>query len=127
MSQTSVQLDSWFVIDVDLSAFEGKQQQTNIALSDTLIQRVDKRVNSLSMPNVIGAIFWQGLYVMSWRHNNLPISGRLHDSPFQSYPSSNILFHSSPSRFVNTVSIIKLLFDYCHCIYIQLIMEITHQ
>ncbi len=36
--------DSWFVIDVDLSAFEGKQQRLNIALPDTLIYRIDNRV-----------------------------------------------------------------------------------
>lgn len=36
--------DSWFVIDVDLSEFEGKQQRINIALPDTLIHRIDNRV-----------------------------------------------------------------------------------
>lgn len=36
--------DSWFVIDVDLSQFEGKQQRINIALPDTLINRIDNRV-----------------------------------------------------------------------------------
>lgn len=34
----------WFMINVDLSAFEGKQQRINIALPDTLIQRIDNRV-----------------------------------------------------------------------------------
>ena len=33
--------DSWFMIDVDLSAFEGKQQRINIALPDVLIKRID--------------------------------------------------------------------------------------
>ncbi|HEI8864636.1 type II toxin-antitoxin system HicB family antitoxin [Serratia sp. AKBS12] len=36
--------DSWFVIDIDLSEFEGKQQRINIALPDTLIRRIDNRV-----------------------------------------------------------------------------------
>ncbi|MGV7093366.1 type II toxin-antitoxin system HicB family antitoxin [Siccibacter turicensis] len=36
--------DSWFVIDVDLSAFEGRQQRINVALPDTLIKRIDNRV-----------------------------------------------------------------------------------
>ncbi|MGB9097102.1 type II toxin-antitoxin system HicB family antitoxin [Erwinia sp.] len=36
--------DSWFMIDVDLSQFEGKQQRINIALPDTLISRIDNRV-----------------------------------------------------------------------------------
>ncbi|HCC3331634.1 TPA: type II toxin-antitoxin system HicB family antitoxin [Salmonella enterica] len=36
--------DSWFVIDVDLSEFEGKQQRINISLPDTLIKRIDIRV-----------------------------------------------------------------------------------
>lgn len=29
--------DTWFVIDIDLSSFEGKQQRINIALPETLI------------------------------------------------------------------------------------------
>ncbi|MDW9220574.1 type II toxin-antitoxin system HicB family antitoxin [Escherichia coli] len=33
--------DSWFVIDVDLSEIEGKQQRINIALPDVLIRRID--------------------------------------------------------------------------------------
>ncbi len=37
-------VDSWFVIDVDLSEFSGKQQRINISLPDTLIQRIDNRV-----------------------------------------------------------------------------------
>lgn len=37
-------IDSWFVIDVDLSEFSGKQQRINISLPDTLIQRIDNRV-----------------------------------------------------------------------------------
>lgn len=36
--------DSWFVLEVDLSSFAGKQQRINIALPDTLIQRIDNRV-----------------------------------------------------------------------------------
>ncbi|MEH0832319.1 type II toxin-antitoxin system HicB family antitoxin [Pectobacterium cacticida] len=36
--------DSWFVLDVDLSAFEGKPQRLNISLPDTLIKRIDNRV-----------------------------------------------------------------------------------
>ncbi|MCA6221768.1 type II toxin-antitoxin system HicB family antitoxin [Photorhabdus antumapuensis] len=36
-------VDSWFVIDVDLSEFSGKQQRINISLPDTLIQRIDNR------------------------------------------------------------------------------------
>lgn len=34
----------WFMVNVDLSPFEGKQQRINIALPDTLIQRIDNRV-----------------------------------------------------------------------------------
>lgn len=33
--------DSWFIIDVDLSEFEGKQQRVNITLPDVLIKRID--------------------------------------------------------------------------------------
>ncbi|HCB8752180.1 TPA: type II toxin-antitoxin system HicB family antitoxin [Escherichia coli] len=33
--------DSWFVIDVDLSEVEGKQQRINISLPDILIRRID--------------------------------------------------------------------------------------
>lgn len=33
--------DSWFMIDVDLSEFEGKQQRVNITLPDVLIKRID--------------------------------------------------------------------------------------
>lgn len=40
--------DSWFIIDVDLSEFEGKQQRINIALPDTLIKRIDTRVKESS-------------------------------------------------------------------------------
>ncbi|WP_409306169.1 type II toxin-antitoxin system HicB family antitoxin [Pectobacterium sp. B1J-3] len=36
--------DSWFVLDVDLSAFDGKPQRLNISLPDTLIKRIDNRV-----------------------------------------------------------------------------------
>ncbi|EAS3829772.1 CopG family transcriptional regulator [Salmonella enterica] len=38
--------DSWFVIDVDLSGFEGKPQRINISLPDTLIKRIDNVVVS---------------------------------------------------------------------------------
>ncbi|AXG43493.1 CopG family transcriptional regulator [Photorhabdus laumondii subsp. laumondii] len=37
-------IDNWFVINVDLSEFSGKQQRINISLPDTLIQRIDNRV-----------------------------------------------------------------------------------
>ncbi|MCU5774061.1 type II toxin-antitoxin system HicB family antitoxin [Erwiniaceae bacterium BAC15a-03b] len=40
--------DSWLVIDVDLSQFDGKQQRINIALPDTLISRIDNRVREQS-------------------------------------------------------------------------------
>jgi len=33
--------DSWFMIDVDLTEFEGKQQRVNITLPDVLIKRID--------------------------------------------------------------------------------------
>ncbi|EON1587507.1 type II toxin-antitoxin system HicB family antitoxin [Escherichia coli] len=33
--------DSWFVIDVDLSEVEGKQQRINISLPEILIRRID--------------------------------------------------------------------------------------
>ncbi|EBV4110494.1 type II toxin-antitoxin system HicB family antitoxin [Salmonella enterica] len=33
--------DTWFMIDVDLSEFEGKQQRVNITLPDVLIKRID--------------------------------------------------------------------------------------
>ena len=33
--------DTWFVIDVDLTGFEGKQQRLNISLPDVLIKRID--------------------------------------------------------------------------------------
>jgi hypothetical protein len=36
--------DSWFMIDVDLNEFEGRQQRINVALPDTLIKRIDNRV-----------------------------------------------------------------------------------
>ncbi|MDX8001180.1 CopG family transcriptional regulator [Xenorhabdus sp. Reich] len=41
--------DSWFVIDIDLSEFEGKQQRINVALPDTLIKRIDTRVKQNPM------------------------------------------------------------------------------
>ncbi|EDW8942666.1 CopG family transcriptional regulator [Salmonella enterica subsp. enterica] len=33
--------DSWFMIEVDLCEFEGKQQRINISLPDVLIRRID--------------------------------------------------------------------------------------
>lgn len=33
--------DTWFMIDVDLTEFEGKQQRVNITLPDVLIKRID--------------------------------------------------------------------------------------
>ncbi len=36
--------DSWFMVDVDLSEFEGKPQRINISLPDTLIRRIDNAV-----------------------------------------------------------------------------------
>jgi len=33
--------DSWFMIDVDLTGFEGKQQRLNITLPDVLVKRID--------------------------------------------------------------------------------------
>ncbi|TNV09591.1 CopG family transcriptional regulator [Buttiauxella sp. B2] len=33
--------DTWFVIDVDLKGFEGKQQRVNITLPDVLVKRID--------------------------------------------------------------------------------------
>jgi|SRR5476649_404534 len=44
MNPEYADFDSWFVLDVDLSSFEGKQQRINIALPDTLIHRIDNRV-----------------------------------------------------------------------------------
>ncbi|AFJ45798.1 type II toxin-antitoxin system HicB family antitoxin [Shimwellia blattae] len=34
--------DTWFMIDVDLSEFSGKQQRINITLPDVLIKRIDQ-------------------------------------------------------------------------------------
>lgn len=36
--------DSWFMIDIDLSEFQGKPQRINISLPDTLIKRIDNTV-----------------------------------------------------------------------------------
>jgi len=38
--------DTWFVIDVDLTGFEGKQQRVNISLPDVLIKRIDSIVQA---------------------------------------------------------------------------------
>jgi predicted RNase H-like HicB family nuclease len=40
--------DSWFMVEVDLSAFDGKPQRINISLPDTLIQRIDNAVKGNS-------------------------------------------------------------------------------
>ena len=34
----------WLLVDVDLSALEGKQQRINISLPDALLERIDNRV-----------------------------------------------------------------------------------
>ncbi|STG07013.1 Uncharacterised protein [Escherichia coli] len=49
--------DSWFVIDVDLSEIEGKQQRINIALPDVLIRRIDGFVRESAVFTEIVAIF----------------------------------------------------------------------
>lgn len=36
--------DSWFAIDVDLSAFEGRPQRINVSLPDVLLARIDDAV-----------------------------------------------------------------------------------
>lgn len=36
--------DRWFMIEVDLSEFDGKPQRINISLPDTLIRRIDNAV-----------------------------------------------------------------------------------
>ena len=36
--------DSWFMIDIDLSVFEGKQRRVNITLPDILIRRIDSYI-----------------------------------------------------------------------------------
>ena len=38
----------WLLVDVDLSALEGKQQRINITLPDTLLMRIDNRVKQPS-------------------------------------------------------------------------------
>ncbi|HBA7004279.1 TPA: CopG family transcriptional regulator [Escherichia coli] len=38
--------DSWVMVDVDLSEFEGKPQRINISLPDTLIKRIDHAVRT---------------------------------------------------------------------------------
>ncbi|WP_347254563.1 type II toxin-antitoxin system HicB family antitoxin [Leminorella grimontii] len=38
--------DSWVMVDVDLSEFEGKPQRINVSLPDTLIRRIDTAVKS---------------------------------------------------------------------------------
>ncbi|HCL5074815.1 TPA: type II toxin-antitoxin system HicB family antitoxin [Salmonella enterica] len=38
--------DSWVMIEVDLSEFEGKPQRINISLPDTLIKRIDNAVKA---------------------------------------------------------------------------------
>lgn len=41
--------DSWVMVDVDLSSFEGKPQRINISLPDTLIKRIDSAVKGNSV------------------------------------------------------------------------------
>lgn len=36
--------NQWLLVDVDLSALEGKQQRINISLPDALLERIDNRV-----------------------------------------------------------------------------------
>ena len=38
----------WLLVDVDLSALEGKQQRINISLPDALLERIDNRVKQPS-------------------------------------------------------------------------------
>ncbi|HFO2534832.1 TPA: type II toxin-antitoxin system HicB family antitoxin [Yersinia enterocolitica] len=38
--------NTWFIIDIDLSSFKGKQQRVSIAIPDFLITRVDYAVQS---------------------------------------------------------------------------------
>ncbi|MBE2897481.1 type II toxin-antitoxin system HicB family antitoxin [Pasteurellaceae bacterium 20609_3] len=38
--------DTWLLLDVDLSAYQGKRQRINISLPEYLIQRIDSRVAS---------------------------------------------------------------------------------
>ena len=40
--------NQWLLVDVDLSALEGKQQRINITLPDTLLMRIDNRVKQPS-------------------------------------------------------------------------------
>lgn len=38
--------DAWLLLEVDLSDFEGKPKRINVSLPDTLIQRIDNRVQA---------------------------------------------------------------------------------
>ncbi|VEB95478.1 Uncharacterised protein [Cedecea lapagei] len=40
--------EQWLLVDVDLSALEGKQQRLNITLPDALLRRIDSRVKQPS-------------------------------------------------------------------------------
>lgn len=61
--------DSWFVIDVDLSEIEGKQQRINISLPDVLIRRIDGYVKKVVAYTKIVAIFWLRRHVMNLHIN----------------------------------------------------------
>ncbi|AVX40683.1 hypothetical protein DA391_23720 (plasmid) [Yersinia massiliensis] len=41
-----VTYNTWFIIDIDLSSFKGKQQRVSIAIPDFLITRIDYAVQS---------------------------------------------------------------------------------
>ncbi|MGK7246798.1 type II toxin-antitoxin system HicB family antitoxin [Buttiauxella agrestis] len=43
-----VYCNQWLLVDVDLSALEGKQHRINITLPDTLLMRIDNRVKQPS-------------------------------------------------------------------------------
>ncbi len=63
--------DSWFVIDVDLSEIEGKQQRINISLPDVLIRRIDGYVRESGGVYKIVAIFWLRRHVMNLHINKI--------------------------------------------------------
>lgn len=37
---------AWMMVDIDISAYQGKQKRINISLQDTLIRRIDDRVKA---------------------------------------------------------------------------------
>jgi hypothetical protein len=68
--------DSWFMIDVDLSAFEGKQQRINIALPDVLIKRIDGYVSDSSGVYKDRSHFWHKLRDTNFpEHKKRPSTG----------------------------------------------------